>query len=87
MVTFDHIADRTSMRRVDPADLAASFGPGDSLKAVTLEVTKAAVTEERVEAVSAWISDAGKTRFTVAETPDEKLSLDKFLSSNHWREN
>lgn len=49
LVTFDDITDPKTVRRVDPEDLAASFGPGVSLKAVTLEVTKAPVTEGKVE--------------------------------------
>jgi len=55
MVTFDDITDPATVRRVDPADLAASFGPGVSLKAVTLEITRAPVTEGRVEAVLEWL--------------------------------
>ena len=54
MVTFDDINDPKSVRRVDPDDLAASFGPGVSLKAVTLAVTEEPVTEGRVEAFSFW---------------------------------
>ncbi|MDW4548557.1 hypothetical protein R5H32_04240 [Defluviimonas sp. D31] len=39
MVTFDDITDPKTVRRVDPDDLAATFGPGVRLKAVTLAVT------------------------------------------------
>lgn len=45
LVTFGDIADPASVKLVDPADLAASFGPGVRLKSVTLEVTDEAVTE------------------------------------------
>ncbi len=38
LVTFGDIADPASVMLVDPADLAASFGPGVRLKSVTLEV-------------------------------------------------
>jgi hypothetical protein len=55
MVTFDDIADPKSVRHVDPADLATTFGPGVALKAVTLEVTGAPVTKGRVEAVLGWL--------------------------------
>ena len=55
LVTFDDIADPASVKLVDPANLAASFGPGVRLKAVTLEITKEAVTEGRVEAVLGWL--------------------------------
>ncbi|MGC1487487.1 MAG: hypothetical protein WA784_06835 [Albidovulum sp.] len=40
LVTFDDIAAPVSVRLLDPADLAASFGPGVRLKAVELEVTE-----------------------------------------------
>jgi hypothetical protein len=54
MVTFADIADPTSVARVDPNDLAASFGPGVRLKAVTLEITRAEVTEGRMEQFPFW---------------------------------
>lgn len=57
LVTFDDISDPTSVKLVNPADLAASFGPGVRLKAVTLEVTDGAVTEGRVEGVLGWMPD------------------------------
>jgi hypothetical protein len=55
MVTFGDIADPASVKLVDPADLAASFGPGVRLKSVHLEVTDEAVTLGRVEEVLGWI--------------------------------
>jgi hypothetical protein len=57
MVTFDDINDPASVKRVDSSDLAAGFGPGVSLKAVTLEITDEPVTDGRVEAVLAWWLD------------------------------
>ncbi len=57
LVTFGDITDPASVRLVDPADLAASFGPGVRLKSVVLEVTDAPVTEGRVEAVLGWIAN------------------------------
>jgi hypothetical protein len=54
MVTFEDITKPETVRRVDPADLAASFGPGVTLKAVTLEVTEAEVTGGRVEGILGW---------------------------------
>lgn len=39
LVTFRGIRDPTSVREVDPADLAASFGPGMRLRRITLETT------------------------------------------------
>lgn len=54
LVTFDDITKPETMRRVDPADLAAVFGEGVRLKAVTLEITEEAVTEGRVETMPFW---------------------------------
>lgn len=57
MVTFADEADPTSIVRVDPDDLAASFGQGVRLKRITAELTDDAVTtgiEERLE----WVNEA-----------------------------
>lgn len=56
LVTFANVNDPTSVRRVDPADLAAAFGPGYALKAITLEITKEPVTAGRVENLFSWLS-------------------------------
>ena len=40
---------------VDPNDLAACFGPGVRLKAVTLEITRAEVTEGVVGTPLSWL--------------------------------
>ncbi len=55
LVTFDDITRPETVREVGPDDLAAVFGAGVRLQAVTLEVTKEAVTEGRVEAVLGWL--------------------------------
>ena len=39
LVTFDDFSDPDSVRRVDPDNLAATFGPGVSLKYATVQVT------------------------------------------------
>jgi hypothetical protein len=55
LVTFDDITKPETVREVDPEDLAAVFGEGVRLKAVTLEITREAVTEGRVEGVLGWL--------------------------------
>jgi hypothetical protein len=55
LVTFDDITKPETVREVDPEDLAAVFGEGVRLKAVTLEITQEAVTEGRVEGVLGWL--------------------------------
>ena len=63
MVTFTDIHDPKTVQQVDPDDLAASFGPGVSLKAVTLAVTDEPVTEGKVEAVLVWLADYNKSQW------------------------
>ncbi|MGL4239164.1 hypothetical protein [Tabrizicola sp.] len=55
LVTFDNIASPETVREVDPEDLGAVFGEGVRLKAVTLEITREAVTEGRVEGLLGWL--------------------------------
>jgi hypothetical protein len=55
LVTFDEITDPASVKPVDPADLATRFGVGFALKAMTLEVTEAAVTEGRIDSLLEWL--------------------------------
>lgn len=57
LVTFDDIDDPATVKRVDPDDLAASFGPGVSLKRITLTITDEPVTEGEVEKVLGWLDD------------------------------
>jgi hypothetical protein len=61
MVTFGDIADPASVQRVAPNDLAASFGPGVRLKALTLEITRARVTEGRLDGVLPWLGPHAET--------------------------
>ncbi len=77
MVTFSDIADPKSVQRVDPEDLAASFGPGVRLKAVTLEVTDEAVTEGKVEAVLGWLEEVGRDRANLKGKPAVGLVSDQ----------
>ena len=87
MVTFADIADPATVTRVDPDNLAATFGPGHALKSLTLEVTDEPVTEGRVEKVLGWIhSIKGRLKPTQKQfekdlTAEEKLSARDFHRS------
>lgn len=59
LVTFTDINDPTTVRRVDSDDLAAVFGPGVSLRRITLEITGEKVTDGKVETVLPWLADWG----------------------------
>lgn len=55
LVTFDDINDPASVRRVNPGDLAATFGLGYRLNAITLSITDAPVTKGKIEGVLGWL--------------------------------
>jgi hypothetical protein len=55
LVTFTDINDPATVREVDPDNLAATFGPGVSLKRITLEVADEEVTEGMVYEVLVWL--------------------------------
>ena len=54
LVTFDDISKPETVREVDPANLAATFGPGLMLRGMTLDITRDAVTAGRIEGVLWW---------------------------------
>lgn len=56
LVTFDDINDPATVRRVNPGDLPASFGPGYRLNAITLSITDEPVTEGKLEKVLGWLT-------------------------------
>jgi hypothetical protein len=55
LVTLTDVNDPRTVRKVDPANLAASFGAGVKLARVTLAITDEAVTQGRVENVLEWL--------------------------------
>ena len=54
LVTFMDLTDPTTVKVVDPDNLAATFGEGVSLKRLTLEITDEPVTEGKIEQVLGW---------------------------------
>ncbi|MGE0502820.1 MAG: hypothetical protein AB7I79_16875 [Rhizobiaceae bacterium] len=57
LVTFTDLGNPKTVRRLNPADLAATFGPGYALKGITLEITDEPVTVGAVESVLGWLHD------------------------------
>ena len=55
LVRFRDINDPKTVERVDPNDLAASFGPGVYLKRATVEITRDPVTTGIVKRLS-WLA-------------------------------
>jgi hypothetical protein len=57
LVTFDDVTDPKSVKLVDPANLAGTFGSGFALKSITVEITDETVTEGKVESVLGWLKE------------------------------
>lgn len=55
LVRFRDIHDPKTVERVDPSDLAASFGPGVKLGGMSIEITDAPVSKG-IESVLPWLS-------------------------------
>ncbi len=94
LVTFDDINDPASVKRVDPAKLEATFGPGYRLNGITLALTKEPVTKGEVERVLGWVKDVGNKRFYLDPhapslikdfTPEQLITPADFLSIDHWK--
>jgi hypothetical protein len=85
LVRFRDLNDPASVERVDPADLAASFGAGVKLEGINIEITDQPVTHG-IEAILPWIKDNLHTRRLIPPTPGrishlppvELLSYDDF---------
>ena len=75
MVNFADVADPTSVALVDPDNLAASFGPGVRIKAVTLEITRASVTTGRLEELLPWLGQFPEPRLI---HPDGRSTAGQF---------
>lgn len=57
LVTFANIADPRSVQKVDPDNLAATFGPGVSLRRITLEITDEKVTSGEIARLLDWLAN------------------------------
>lgn len=69
LVTFGDMQDPTSVTRVDPTNLAASFGPGVRLKRIVVEVTDDDVMagiEERL----GWLFNPNRKRISPDKKPE-----------------
>lgn len=87
LVRFGDIDDPASVERVDPDNLAASFGPGVSLRAITVDITGDAVTEgieERLVWLDAYM-ERGSLRPATADDPLEYRELGSVIATDFAR--
>jgi hypothetical protein len=71
-VRFRDINDPNTVERVDPNNLAASFGPGVRLTRATIEITDAPVTTG-IEKELEWLRAVANTRGTLIPNPPRLL--------------
>jgi hypothetical protein len=84
LVTFTDIRDPKSVTRVDPDDLAASFGAGVKLKAITVTVTDEPVTVG-IEKRLAWL-DQYYDKMLDGDTINRSKDLANNLSQNSFKQ-
>jgi len=77
LVRFRDIADPASVEEIDPANLAANFGPGISLKLITITVTDDAVTSG-IRNLLPWLSSAERNSDRRLKNPSRPF-LDRSL--------
>ncbi|WP_459661923.1 hypothetical protein [Novosphingobium sp. 11B] len=71
LVTFDNIADPDSIRRVDPDNLSATFGPGISLKYITVQITDKPVEFKNENCMPAAVLDPNYSSRKAIDTTDD----------------
>ncbi len=59
LVTFRNPRDPISVEKVDPANLAQTFGPGVTLRALTIEKTRDPISRGKVYAALPWLKSIG----------------------------
>lgn len=55
LVTFDDLDDPATVREVDPADLAATFGPGYALRSISVQMTDEPNGAGEMQRVLPWL--------------------------------
>lgn len=80
LVTFGDIADPKSVARVDPADLATTFGPGVTLRRISVAVTDDPVTTG-IEKRFPWWENYRDRWFDGTSTVSQDMTTDRLSAS------
>lgn len=78
LVSFRDLKDPKSVERVDPKNLAQSFGFGSIFRRITVEVTSEAVTTGLEDTLS-WL-DSGLPRLPISKYPPAGIELPLFAT-------
>ena len=71
LVRFRDIADPKTVEKVNPANLAATFGPGYRLKRITAQIVSEDVTE-KVKTQLRWLSGYPEPKLNPKHGPDDR---------------
>lgn len=69
LVTFDDVTDPTSIRLVDPENLAATFGEGVKLRRITVEMTEDRITTGVSERLK-WLDAINDQSYQISDFPN-----------------
>lgn len=88
LVTFANLDDPTTVARVDPKALDASFGEGVSLRRITVELTEDPVSA-RIDEILPWLADIDgalkRVPFREHPNPDQPRPLHNTLTSMNFK--
>jgi hypothetical protein len=82
-VTFANPHDARTVEVVDPTDLASVFGPGTSLRSITIAITK----DDRTSTISSRLPDLGKSSGYSQWAARLPFEDPRFLTLNDFRRN
>lgn len=85
LVTFRDRLDPTSVVEVDPADAAASLGPGYSIRRITVSVTDDPITDGEVAKWLPWLSRFDQPVLVPIVRLDEKRPRAQSLGLHAFR--
>jgi hypothetical protein len=85
LVTFTDLSNPKSVKLVDPANLAATFGGGYALKSITLEITDDPETKGRIEKLLSWLGEFDDRQFDGSKYHDvQNTNISNNLMSGHF---
>lgn len=84
LVRFRDILDPMTVEEVDPSDLAASFGPGNALRRITVEIIKDPLTRTIGERLP-WLGEHPEPRLPPYWVDVDKPTLPELLAHGDFR--
>lgn len=84
LVTFDDVGRPETVKRVDPANLGASFGPGVTLERVSLEIVDEPATTEQITQLLNWLGPNPEPKLGPATGRTRDVPFYRFVSQGDF---